>query len=737
LGIFLLSRVGPGEAKGQAVGGRYDAMMLQYQNQQGSQGTYTGTVAPGVPQFSPHGYPDPANWSDPSVTGHDLMVHRDQLRDVAKSLGTMASQLQSTLDTFKASANEASVGPAGNWSAAVLLNKGMSLAYQGVGEFVGDLVQAHTDTQARLNGSADNYELAERSSTSAINAVNDPSATRIGAGGQNTAVDPWYGKPTPTAQQAEAYSRLQHIENMPGNGGGQTWNGTFNITADQSFSPGRTSQYSAQEIKAMLDATDPDAITAVGQAYQPVVDHLTTITGQLAKHASTLAENWGGPNAVTAVSQMQQLHQTATDLQANAWSAQAALTWYGPVLATYQQNVPQPTSTASQADTTAANTAAQQHLASLNQHIQTAYYQLPPVVNKNLPPPMAKPAKAATTGGGGSGGGSGGTGGLPGGGTGSVGSPPAGGVPPVGSVPGGPGGGSPGSPIMQPGPIVAPAPTHLAGAGPGGGVSPGGPGLGVPGGGPGSGGGVPGSSGLPGSGSGSGLPGGGFSFPGGPGGSGGSGDPEPGFTGPGEDGLGPGGMGDTGLGDAAVGPAGGAPGDFTGEPGGGLGEGGWGSSTGEGGGPGGFPMGGGGGGGAGGAGRSRQSWEIEDESTWADEGPALGGDGIIGTEIGTDGFPGSGMIADGFPGSGMIGSDFAAEPGLPAGSGMFGAPAGPGGYAASGGPGSDMAAEPGMFAPGGAGAPGGQEKSRSRQAWMDEDHDIWDSSDPSVPPMIG
>jgi uncharacterized protein YukE len=725
LGIFLLSRVWPGEAKGQAVGGRYDAMMLQYQNQQASQGTYTGTVAPSVPQFSPHNYPDPANWSDPSVTGHDLMVHRDQLRAVAKSLGTMATNLQGALNTFKASAGAANSGSAGSWAAAGLLNKGMQLAYQGVGEFVGDLVQAHNDTQARLNGSADNYELAEQSSTSAINAVNDPSATRIGAGGQNTAVDPWYGKPTPTAQQAEEYSRLQHIENMPGNGGGEAWNGTFNITADMSFSPGSTSQYSAQEIKAMLDATDPDAITSAGQAYQPVVDQLTTITGQLASHASTLAENWGGVNAVTAVSQMQQLHQTATDLQANAWSAQAALTWYGPVLAAYQKNVPQPTSTASQADTTAADTAAQQHLASLNQHIETAYYQLPPVVNKNLPPPMAKPAKAATTGGSGSGGGSGGTGGLPGGGTGSVGSPPAGGVPPVGSAPGGPGGGSPGSPITQPGPIVAPAPTHLAGAGPGGGVSPGGPGLGVPGGGPGSGGGLPGSGGLPGGGSGSGLPGGGFSFPGGPGGSSFPGDPELGAPGAGEGGLGPGGFGDPGVGDVGVGAPGGGPGGISGEPGGGVvGEGGWGSSPGEGGAPGGFPMGGGGGGGgAGGGGRSRQSWEIEDEDTWADAGGALGGDGIIG--------------GDGFPGSGMIGSDFAAEPGLSANAGMFGEPAGPGGYGAGPGAASDLAGEPGMFPAGGGGAPGGQEKSRSRQAWMDEDHDIWDSSDPSVPPMIG
>jgi uncharacterized protein YukE len=706
------------------MGGRYDAMMLQYQDQQGSQGTYTGTAAPGVPQFSPHGYPDPANWSDPSVTGHDLMVHRDQLRDVAKSLGTMAAKLQSALDTFKANAQAANAQAAGSWPAAQSLNHGMQLAYTGIGEFVGDLVQAHNDTQARLSGSADNYELAEQSSTAAINAVNDPSATRIGAGGQNTAVDPWYGKPQPSTAQIEEYSRLQHLENMPGNGGGETWNGTYNITADSSFSPGATTQYTAQEIKGMLDAAEPDAITAAGQAYQPVVEQLTNITGQLASQASNLAQNWGGPNAVTAVSQMQQLHQTATDLQANAWSAQAALAWYGPVLSTYQKNVPQPTSTASPADVTAANTAAQQHLAALNQHTQTAYYQLPPVVNKNLPPPMTKPSTAATTGGSGSGGGPGGVSGLPGGGTGSVGGgAPVGAVPPVGSRPGG-SGGSPSSPIAQPGPIVAPAPTHLAGAGPGGGVSPGGPGLGVPGGASPGGGGLPGG-GLPGSGSSGGLPGGGFSFPGGPGGSGLPGDTELGASGPGEGGLGSDGFGDPGFGDVGVGAAGSAPGGLSGEPGtGGVGEGGWGSSPGEGAGPGGFPMGGGGGGGAGGGGRSRQAWQTEDEGTWGDEGGALGGDGIIGGE--------------GFPGSGMIGSDFAAAPGLSADAGTFGGPAGSGGYGPGPGAASDTAGgEPGMYPGGAGGASGGRERSRNRQAWMDEDHDIWDSSDPSVPPMIG
>ena len=59
------------------------------------------------------------------------------------------------------------------------------------------------------------------------------------------------------------------------------------------------------------------------------------------------------------------------------------------------------------ANETAANQAAQRYLAALNAHIETAYNNLPPALNENLPPTAKKAAPALS-------GGSGGTGGLTG-----------------------------------------------------------------------------------------------------------------------------------------------------------------------------------------------------------------------------------------------------------------------------------------------------------------------------------
>jgi Zn-finger nucleic acid-binding protein len=655
---------------------------------------YKGAIAPKVAGFSAHGYPMPANWSNPYVTGHGLMVHRDQLRNVASSLSKMAGQLQSKLNDWQGAVATAP-GAGGVWLEAGELNNAIRRSNDGISQYVSDLVQAHSDTAVRLNGSADNYDQAEQANIHAASLANDPSATQIQAGGDNLPVDPWYGKTAPSLQAQDLYYRLR---NMPGNNG-EVWNGTFNITENAPFQMTSTAGLKAGQIRAMLAQTDPGTITGAGAAYKTLVDHLTTMTGQLATHGQTLADNWGGTTAVIAVSQVQQLHQTTTDLQANAWQAQQALSWYGPVLAAYQSSVPT-AATASQASQNQADQAAQQHLAELNTHIETAYNQMPPVVNKNLPPPLSKTPQTTTPGGTGTGGAGGGAplGGLPGGGV-------PGGAVPVGAPGGtGPGSVTPGVPLGR---VSTPGTTtHLQSVSPGPVVQPGGPGVGVPGGGlPGSGGPGPG---LPGGGApGSGLPGGGFPLagPGGPGG-GGLGDPAAGDPALGDPAVGdpalaaaPGGLGDpadAALPDGAMLPDGtlSAAGDAAG-PGGMAG----------------FPMMGGGGGGAGGADRMRESWEPEGEGTWAgDEG--------------------------GLPGNGMVGAEALGYP-MPGDPGMGGGPGDPMGGGADWAAGTPLpGADSGMVPP--AGAPRGkQQASRARQWWMNEDADIWGGADDGVPPVIG
>jgi uncharacterized protein YukE len=685
------------------VGGSYDALMLrQQQSQQPTPGRYSGTAVPHVSGPSYSGYSQPQNWANPAVSGRDLIVHRDVLRQVAADLARMADQLQTALGACAPAAALAG-GAAGGWPQAEQLNQVMSRAHTGVTQFTGQLQQAHTDMAARLATSADRYDAAEQQITSLIHAAADPSAMIIQGGGQETPVQPGYGQNW-TPQQRASYYRIQRLENMPGNSG-PSWTGTYPITEDTDFSQGSAAGYTWQQVKALIEATDPGAISSAGAAYGQIASTLTDISSQLAGHGQTLAANWGGSTAVTAVSQVQQLYQTASDLQANTWSAQQALAWYGPVLSTFRSSLPQPSST-HPADVQAANQAAQQRMSALNSHIETAFYQLPAAVNKNLPPALA-----------GSGGGAGGSGGMAsGGGRGT-----AGGIPGTGSGGHGAGaGGATGAGAPVPGPLGAPP--HLAGgSGPGpgttlagltptapgstgpGGTGPGSPGLGSPGAGggfPAPGGPAPGGTGIlppvprTGSGGDPGGPGSGSNPPGEtpPGENGAGGEPAPGEAGPGlprnvfrtlsslEGQDGPAAAGEVSPGEAGLTgePVPGAmtPGEIAAPDGlAAQGQAGFAGSRM----PGSFPMAGAGAaGGPGEADRSSQYWTSEDEATWGPEfGPGL-----------------------------------ATGPEAAAGDGM------------------------GWMMPGGS-AGRGQDRERSRLAWTSEDDDFWAAGGPAVPPVIG
>jgi hypothetical protein len=681
----------------------------------------SGTSVPSVssePSYT--GYTQPANWSSPAVSGQNLMVHTGTLRSVASQLGQMADKLQSALSGWQSAAQAASAG-AGSWPTAQALAHVMGNAYTGVQQFTSQLQQAHSDMAKRLGMSADRYDSNEQDLTLLANRSTAAGSMIVGAGGNNTPV-------VPTPAQARVLDLEHHTE---GPGDNENWQATFPITENAAFVQGSTAGYSWQQVKSLLEATDPAAITSAGAAYQTLSGALTDVSGQLAGQGGQLSGDWGGSTAVTAVSQMQQLWQTASDLQANTFSAAATLSWYGPVLQSFKDNPPTmtpaqgkngkpPAQSAVTAASNAADQAAQQHLAALNGHMQTAFYNMPPVVNKNLPPGLtsnggSNPAPATTGGGGGglTGGGmpsgTGGGSGVPGVASPHVGQLPGGTTPPggtsVGSMP--PGSTPPGdhlsggtSPVTTTGPLpvgssgpgpVSTMPPPGSGTGPGpigmppppgpGGTGPGSTGSGgepVPGGGEttpgGSGDPVPGAGetmpGLPG-GVMPGGPGGGLAGEPGPGGLGGVGtvgDPDPDLVGLGTPGIGPDGV--------ITGPGGalGASGDELAASGGALG--------GEAGGQGMMPMMGmpGGASGQGGLGRARDSWTSEDEGTWGPDAAAGG-------------------AADG--------ADATAD-------GMF----------------------PGMMPLGGTGGGQGQDKDRFRQAWMAEDEDVWGAGQPAVPPVI-
>jgi hypothetical protein len=665
-------------------------------------GNSTGPGAPNVGEPVYKGYSAPANWDNPAVTGHDLIVHTGTLRTVGSTIGGLAHTLNGALSGWQSAASEAMAGSAaGTWSAAQSLQAVIGKAYSGVQQFTTELQKAHNDMQTRLYQSADNYDAAEQHVTSFANAATDPTATIVGAGGNNTPA-------APTPQQARVIAQERRLASF--NGGNENWQQSIPITEDASCNVGTSSGYTWDIVRSQLAAADPGAMQRAGQAYMNLYTTLTEIAGVLPTQGATLAGDWGGPNAVTAVTQVQQLHQTASDMQANTYSAASALTWYGNVLTTFQNSLPAAGSTpTSGPHAAAANQAAEKFMQALNQHTQNAFYNMPGAVNKNLPPPLTTTGGSGTSGsvgyggangggvpgsaaGGGAGGGySGGT--VPGvstpGGTGTgPGVTTPGGTAPGGTSPGGitPGGTSPGTP---PG-TITPAPTRLAGVSPGVGIAPSGPtgpsgpgGVGSPppvittpgGTGPGPGVGVlppPVTPGSPGS-------------PGGPGSPGSVGAVEPapggGEPGPADIGVAVPGLSDPAPGEPGISPAGVITGPG---PGGAAGEDGLAASGdavgGEAmGGPGGMMpmMGTPGGAGQSGLGRERETWTSEDEGTW---GPDASGAA-----------DGAGAAADG-------------------------------GF-------------PGMM-PVGAGGGQGQERDRNRLAWMSEEDDLWGAGQPATPPVI-
>lgn len=552
-----------------------------------------------VPGIDWRGYTAPANWADVTVSGKDLAVHPGTLRDVASKIASLADQLAGVTGGWQGPAGRA-VGAVGQWREAQVMAQVIGRAHEGFQQVARDLHQSHLDVSGALTTCANNYDQNEGNLVAAAKAASTGGMI-IRSGGNDVKVDPTAGM---TPRQKEAYARTQRLIDMNG-GGGQNWTKTFPVADAASFSQGSVAGYTPQLVRSLMNQVDPTALAAAGAQYMSLYHQLTEVAGQLTRHGQTLAGSWQGAAAVTNISKVSQLQATAADLQANAYSAAKPLEWLGnTVLPAFQSNLPQDATlqtappgattqqqtTISNANTTATNTAnatAQQFMKSLNEQLQTAYYNMPGAVNENLP---AHPKGSSTfSAGGGTSGGSG-AGTLPG----SPGTPGLPGSPGTPTAPGSPGV-PPGGVGPLPGGSAPPPASYLAGVGPGS-VSPGT------------------------------LPPGGA--PGGPGGMtppalGGG--PTPGGVGPvmppGSD-LGPvpaeatgpasaGGDPLPGAGDAAAGDSLGAAGEA------GAGD----AMNGDM-----FPMGGSpGAGGAGGEGmgRARQSWTSEDDVTWEPEGGGL------------------------------------------------------------------------------------------------------------------
>jgi uncharacterized protein YukE len=460
----------------------------------------------------------------------------------------------------------------------------------------------------------------------------------------------------------------------------------------------------AADIKQMFSwLPEASLVSESGKAHMTASGVLADIADNLIQHVQVLNDNWGGQAAQAAVTNFQQLHETALGLAQTSAQTGAVLNWIGEILPAYQgYNAP---------NTSAGNKAAQAAMQQFNENLVEANGNLPKTVTKNLPTGSAGENSQNIIGSvGGVRAGAAAGAASPGGGTGGVspgGGSPGGAKPTLPGGPGGVTGVAPGSGSTGTSPT-----THLAGLPPGGGGSVPGTGTGTPG--------TPGApvGSTPGGSTGLGAP-----DPVGP-------VPVPSATAPGDPGD-PGGLGGVPGDGTDPSALGGVPGDgdpvpvgnLTGDPGDPSGLGG---VPGDGGDP--LPVGNMSGGPGvpgeagdpvGGAGTSPGGQGLVGEDVTGDpsDGAVVGPDGMIGSgpgELGEGmdgGFAGGGMEAGNSGATGFVGADDAI--------------AGP-------------ATDPGDGMPMSGGAGGGQQdKERRRQSWMTEDADLWEGNAEHVPSHIG
>ncbi|WP_157407918.1 WXG100 family type VII secretion target [Actinomadura atramentaria] len=83
------------------------------------------------------------------------------------------------------------------------------------------------------------------------------------------------------------------------------------------------------KIRALLDATDADAIAKAGEAHKAASEHLARLRDVLAHAARTLTDVWDDEAATATQAALKKLHTTADELSTATAKVGGTLDWYG------------------------------------------------------------------------------------------------------------------------------------------------------------------------------------------------------------------------------------------------------------------------------------------------------------------------------------------------------------------------------------------------------------------------
>jgi uncharacterized protein YukE len=187
-----------------------------------------------------------------------------------------------------------------------------------------------------------------------------------------------------------------------GGGGTPEVSGDSFTVKTTGVAPINASGMSASEIEGLFANLMPGPIAEAGAAHTQVSQVLAHIADAVVTHVTKLQQNWEGTAATSAVSAFQQLHASATTLATAAAQTGAVLSWLGSeVLPQYAGWTAPSNGIVGDVESffghNPQNSAAQQKMNELNQQLVAANAKLPTSVKISLPTSSSGSASSTST----------------------------------------------------------------------------------------------------------------------------------------------------------------------------------------------------------------------------------------------------------------------------------------------------------------------------------------------------
>lgn len=144
--------------------------------------------------------------------------------------------------------------------------------------------------------------------------------------------------------------------------------------------------FNMDSVKMMLTSLQPDHVAEVGQAYLAAADALAAATEKLHQRAQRLTEVWSGKDAELALGRLRQLNVTASGLQEASTKTGRTYSWLGHEILPWYRDEGEKMGHGYVRDG-GDDQDALEMLDRMDNRILQGYTNMPPSIEKDLPPP--------------------------------------------------------------------------------------------------------------------------------------------------------------------------------------------------------------------------------------------------------------------------------------------------------------------------------------------------------------